>query len=334
MNNERIKDLGMRERSSKSLTFRHISHAVEKSLDYIDGRRKGKYKSLKTGFHKLDSALLNGIEWNKIFSVGAMSGSGKSVFLEQLKRNILKLNPGENINILSFEFEMPSYEQITRNFSGEVGMSTKELYSANSNLQDNVYDKLRGISEKFTKLPIYNVDSVGDVDEIVNTIKSFVDFRNLVETKEGVIITIDHALLTSMRQGEDERRMLAYLYRTIIGVKKWFEVQNIPCLFIILNQLNRNIETLQRKDNPDYQYPNRNDLFGSNDIFMGSDYVLVIHKPAILNLRVYGPHSSPVYNPKNPEQAMIYFHLIKQRSGEPKIMMMLDDFKNSRINEY
>jgi replicative DNA helicase len=331
----------MRERSIRSLTFSHISKSVERSLDYIDGRRKGKYKSLKTGFKKLDSALLDGIEWNKIFSIGAMSGSGKSVFLEQLKRNILKLNPDEKMNILSFEFEMPSYEQITRNLSGEVGMSTRDMYSANDVLSDEDFDKIKKSSYKFSTMPVYTVDSVGDVDEIVNTIMSFVKYKKLEETKEGLIVTIDHALLTSMRQGEDERKMLAYLYRTIIRMKKWFETNNIPVLFIILNQLNRNIETVQRKDNPDYHYPNRNDLFGSNDIFMGSDYVLIIHKPAILNLKSYGPpigkaypSGLPVYNPNDGNQAMIYFHLIKQRSGEPKIMMMLDAFKFSKINEY
>jgi KaiC/GvpD/RAD55 family RecA-like ATPase len=303
-------------------------------LDYIDGRRKGKYKSLKTGFKKLDKNLLDGIEWNKIFSIGAMSGSGKSVFLEQLKRNILKHNSETKMNVLSFEFEMPSYEQITRNLSGIIGKSTRKLYSAGEPLTDEEFEEVKQKSERFTKLPIYTVDSVGDVDEIINTILSFVKYKELAETKEGLIITIDHALLTSMRQGEDERKMLAYLYRTIIRMKKWFENQKIPVLFMILNQLNRNIEKIERKDNSEYHYPNRNDLFGSNDIFMSSDYVLIIHKPAILNLRTYGPENVPVFNPKNEKQPMIYFHLIKQRSGEPAIMSMLDSFKYSRIDEY
>ena len=73
---------------------------------------------------------------------------------------------------------------------------------------------------------------------------------------------------------------------------------------------------------------------------MGSDYVLIIHKPAILNLKHYGPPAGkwiqglPVYNPENSKQPMLYFHLIKQRSGEPQIMMMLESFKYSRIDEF
>ena len=315
--------------TSNSLTFTHISHAVNKSVDYIDGRRKGKYKSLKTGFKKLDRSLLNGIEWNKIFSVAAMSGSGKSVFLEQLKRNILNLNPEEKIKILSFEFEMPAYEQITRNISGKLGKSTQELYSGYSPMDDKTFEYVKNTAMGFAKLPIWTVDKVGSVEQVINTITQFIVHHNIHDTKEGLIVTLDHALLTSMKQGEDERKMLAHLYRSIVALKKRFDVAGIPCLFILLNQLNRNIEKIERKDNPDYHYPNRNDLFGSNDIFMGSDYVLVIHKPAILNFQKYGPAGYPVYNPQNSDQAMIYFHLIKQRSGEPKIMMMLDKYVKS-----
>jgi RecA/RadA recombinase len=38
---------------------------------------------LKTGFKKLDKALLDGIEWNRILTIAALSGGGKSITLEQ-----------------------------------------------------------------------------------------------------------------------------------------------------------------------------------------------------------------------------------------------------------
>ena len=245
----------------------------------------------------------------------------------------------EKFKILSFEFEMPSYEQITRNLSGRMKRSTSELYSKDTPIDDDTFSDIVNSAEEFKRAPVWTVDNVGTVDQVINTIEAFEN--NIVDEGDGLIVTIDHALLTSMKFGEDERKMLAHLYRSIVGLKKALIEKGIKCLFIILNQLNRGIETVERKNNPDYQYPNRNDLFGSNDIFMGSDYVLIIHKPAILGLDIYGPPKGnaypmglPVYNPKNPSQPMIYFHLIKQRSGNPRIMMMLDDFKNSRILEY
>ena len=325
-----------------SLTFRHISGAVNNSLEYIDGRRKGLIKSLKTSSPKLNWALLDGVEWNKIFSIGAMSGSGKSVFCEQLKQNFVDLNPKEKFKILSFEFEMPSYEQITRNISSKLSMSTAELYSGQGQkVDDATFDKIKGVAKKINRYPIYTVDDVGSVEQILDTVRAFAHKMELVKKKEGLVVTIDHALLTQMKQGEDERRTIAHLYRSLVGLKKKLINAGIRCLFIILNQLNRNIETLDRKGNRDYHYPNRTDLFGSNDIFMGSDYVLIIHKPAILKLEWYGtpkgdnwPNGLPVYNPHDPEQAMIYFHLIKHRAGKPRIMMMLDEFHNSKIVEY
>lgn len=41
---------------------KHIGVAVDDALNYIDGRRKGKIKSLKTSLPKLNKALLDGID--------------------------------------------------------------------------------------------------------------------------------------------------------------------------------------------------------------------------------------------------------------------------------
>jgi len=42
----------------------------------------------------------------------------------------------------------------------------------------------------------------------------------------------------------------------------------------------------------------------------------------------------PIQNPKDPAQAMIYFHLLKQRTGTPKVLMMVDRFQFSKIEEF
>jgi hypothetical protein len=42
-----------------------------------------------------------------------------------------------------------------------------------------------------------------------------------------------------------------------------------------------------------------------------------------------------VYNPNNPDEAMVYFHLIKNRFGQSNtILMMIDQFAYSRIVPY
>jgi replicative DNA helicase len=327
-------------KTSSSLTFNHISKSVNEALSYVDGRRKGQIKSLATGFEKLDKVLLNGIEWNRIFTIAAMSGSGKSVLCEQLKRNLIQLNPDSNIDILSFEFEMPAREQMLRNISGRTGRSVRNILSCDNAIDDKSFEIISNTAKAFNKYNIWSVETSGSIEQIENTIREFVKYREIHVKKNGLLITIDHVLLTLGKQGEDERKVISQLYRKIVQLKKQFIAAGIPVLFILLSQLNRNIETPERKLNPDLNYPNRTDLFGSSDIFMCSDYVLVIHKPAILNLNSYGPPKPnfpgglPIYSPKNEDQAMIYFHLLKQRAGEAKILSMLDNFKNSKIDEY
>lgn len=330
----------MTEQFSNSLEYKHINTAINDALKYIEGRKDGSIKSLKTGSEKINNSLLNGIEWYRIFTIAAMSGSGKSTYCEQLKRELIDLNPDQDFDILSFEFEMPSAEQVLRNISGKTKQSVSDLLSAREVIGDKQFIAAQVAANSMRKYPIFNVENTGTIDQIVSTIMGFAKSHELAKRKRGLIVTIDHVLLTKGKSGQDERQLVAALYRTMVDIKKIFKTMEIPIIIILLSQLNRNIETPERVLNSDLHYPTRNDLFGSSDIFMCSDYVLVIHKPALLGMNAYGKsvgewsRGLPIWNPKDNNQAMIYFHLLKQRTGIPKVLMMLDDFKNSSINEF
>lgn len=321
------------------MEFNHISRYNKQAVNYIIDRKEGRSKSLATGFSKLDNVLLDGIEWGRIFTVAAMSGSGKSVFLEQIKRQMIDLNPDQKIKILSFEFEMPSQEQVLRNLSGKLKIPVSRLLSAGEPLSNEMLLRVKKEAKALSKYPIYTVETPGTVEMIRQTMLNFIKYHREGGDDNCFIFTIDHVLLTLGKTGAAERQIIADLYRMTIGVKKEMSSVGIKVLFIYLSQLNRSIETPERVLNPDLHFPNRTDLFGSSDIFMCSDYVLVIHKPAILGLVSYGPKTEqfpkgiPVWNPKDRQQAMIYFHLLKQRTGEPKILSMLDNFKYSEIVE-
>ena len=72
--------------------------------------------------------------------------------------------------------------------------------------------------------------------------------------------------------------------------------------------------------------------------------MLVTHKPSLISGidHFYGPPRGtkwpkglPVWNPQNPDQAMVYWHLIKNRFGNPNVIIpMLDEFEYSRLAEY
>lgn len=305
-------------------------------MNYIHGRRRGTITSMKTSIRKLDSAFLKGIEWNNIMTIGGLSGCGKSLLLEQLKRGFVDANPDQKFHILSFELEMLAITQVTRNISGKLNKSMQELYSAaNTDLTDKDLDNIRTELDKMTNYPIYYIDDAVTVKAFEKHIYDFAEDMKLDETGEGLIITLDHSLLVekSVDQKSDKDVIDAF-YKRLIAIKRDFYSRGMKIIFIVAAQLNRNLESSERITKQNLQYPTKNDFFGASSTFYSSDYVIIQHKPAVIEGigQTYGPGNLPVFHPKY-EKPMIYLHILKNRVGKLKILTMLDNFENSEILE-
>ena len=99
------------------------------------------------------------------------SGAGKSMIAQQLKHSFIDHNPDQKFEILSFEFEMLTSDQIARAFSAKLDKSTQELYSgAEKELTDEDIEVLSYETKKFSNLPIYYVDEGGSVEHVIDTI--------------------------------------------------------------------------------------------------------------------------------------------------------------------
>jgi replicative DNA helicase len=96
---------------------------------------------------------------------------------------------------------------------------------------------------------------------------------------------------------------------------------------IQLSQMNRNIEDKERILNPSLQFPMRSDIMASDTIFQASDYIIVLHRPEILGITAYGPGNWPVKN-------LVYAHVIKNREGEPKILVFENNLKYNTLDEH
>jgi len=324
---------------SSKLQYRHISHAAKKTIDYIEGRRYGRYRSLKVSHEKLNRITLNGFEWNKIVTLAGLSGSGKSMIAEQWKRDFVDCNPDEDFVILSFEFEMLSTDQIARTISGKMEISTRKLFGAEDPLEEEEMKQVKEIADSVGRYPIFYVDNMGTVDDIRETILQFAEEQRIKESNKGLIVTLDHVLLTRGKQGESERSTLQSLYEMCIEIKKQFDHDDMKILFILLSQLNRDIEDKERILNPKLHFPQRSDLFGASAIFFSSDYVIVTHNPSTLGITSYGvgekfPAGLPAKHPRDPSKSMIYWHVLKSRGGLPSVLMMVEDFAHSRVLDY
>ena len=304
------------------LSFIHISQAADDIIKYIKNRHLGTTKSLKTRWDKFNNTCMGGIEPNAIYTFAGISGSGKSSFLNSLETDLFTCNPLEDFVVLSFNFEMLSSRQVGRKISNKLNKTTQQLYSGLSqeSLSDEELTNIEVEANKFKKLPIYYVDLPGTVDEIRETILEFskLDF---VKNK-WLIIFLDHTLLTKGRQGEKEREILANLQYMFMEIKK-FDRNTI----VQLSQLNRDIESTERLNNPSMHFPTRKDIFGGESVFQASDYVVVLHRPELLLLKTYGPAGWLVAN-------LVYMHFLKNREGDLKVLTFTNNLKYNRIEEY
>lgn len=316
------------------LDYKHISDSADKFLKETDDRRKGLVTSVRTGIKALDNHLMDGIFWNRIFSVIGMSGSGKSVLAEMLKHGIIESNT-QDIDVLSFELEMLASDQIARKVSSSTKMDFKEIYSIKKKMTDEEYKKVNLAVDKLKHKPIFYVDEAASAKDIRDTVVDFAKHRKLKENDRGLIVTVDHILLTKGNMNSEERNKIVDLYDQLIAIKKMFDHNGMKIILIPVGQLNRKITSVERITNPKLHYPQEGDIFGSTAVFNGSDIVMITHKPSkIEGLGRYGPNSYPLYNPSKPDQAMIYWHIIKYRFNTEAIIPMLDNFANSEILEY
>lgn len=307
------------EQSYYNLPIRPISKVADEALNYITARKDHNIISLATRWKKLNKCCMGGIEPNTVYTIAGISGSGKSSIANLIQTDLIDLNSNMDVVILTFSLEMVGFRQIGRTLSNKLRKTTSDLYSSNKNLDDDTYQKVVNVSNQLKNYPIYFVDSPGTPEQVRQTILNF--YKNNIENKNKYFIIIyDHALLTK-RVGTSIET-LSELQEVFIEIKK------LPLTTIIqLSQLNRNIESPERINNPLAHYPMRSDLSSSDSIFQASDYVLVIHRPEILNIHEYGPDRLPTSD-------KVYIHILKNRdAGKPCILEFENDLMYNNIIE-
>lgn len=296
-----------------------IRVVAQEAINYIEGRRDRNIVSLKTRWGKFNKQCMGGIEPNTVYTVAGISGSGKSSFANLIQTDIIDLNPNEDVIVLTFSLEMVGFRQIGRTLSNKLRRTTSTLYSAETSLDDDTFRKVITVSNQLKEYPIYFVDNPGTPMQVEQIIRNFYE-KYVKGTNKHFIIIYDHALLT--KQVGSVIETISELERVFIQIKK------LPFTSVIqIAQMNRNIEASERINNPSGHYPMRSDLSSSDAIFQASDYVLVLHRPEILNIQEYGPNRLPTKN-------KVYIHMLKNRdAGKPCILEFENDLMYNNLIE-
>lgn len=298
---------------------RPMSVVAQEAINYIAGRREHNIVSLKTRWEKFNKQCMGGIEPNTVYTIAGISGTGKSSLVNCLVTDIIDLNPTEDIVVLNFSLEMVGFRQVGRTLSNKLRKTTSTLYSSETDLDDETFRKVIAVSNRLKEYPIYFVDNPGTPMQVEQTIKDFYN-QYVKNTGKHFVIVYDHTLLT--KQVGSVIETTSELERVFIQAKKY------PFTSVIqIAQMNRNIESSERINNPLSHYPMRSDLSSSDAMFQASDYVLVMHRPEILNIQEYGVNRLPTNN-------KVYMHILKNRdAGKPCILEFENDLMYNNLIE-
>ena len=304
--------------------------AFIESLSYLQGRQNGTITSIKTPWSKFNDATTAGIEWHSTTVIGARPSTGKTLIKSILVNAAFKLNPLMNFRVLEFQFEMLGKNSAIRDFSSHIAQSYKYLCSADGKLSNEHFEMCKAYAKERLKYPIDIVEDATTVTEFKEIIEEYMITHSILD-KDGkrvyknTIITVDHSLLFDNQPYGDDMSMLKALGKTVTALKKKY-----PIAFIILSQLNRNIDNPDR--NEEGQYGNfilPSDIFGSDALLQHADTLIGLNLPGKQKLNYYGKERYII----NQDPEILAMHFLKCRNGEVGIGFFKTRYKHMALDE-
>lgn len=293
---------------------------IEEAFNEIKEYQTGKKRPVVFSKEFLNTNLLGGLFPGNIITIAGISGGGKSYLLQSMERDIFdrELNPRcDNYILLRNNYEMSVRQLLLREIKSFTKKPIAEILR--EEFIEEEMDTVDGVINKESNPNIKYFENAQDPETWFSVMCSFCESH---KDKEMIIITLDHVALvkdgkTGKKSGIDNTLEYANQLRHIY--------KNVS--FIILSQLNRNIE--DRTENPKTAPPKRSDLYASDTLYHISDAVIVVHQPSKLGIEEYmavGRDQYVMYNQfkKAPDKktstfvtrGLIFYHWIKLREME------------------
>ena len=299
--------------------FIHISDAYDKALEYAIKRRSGEVKSIKTPWDSFNRATMDGIEWNTLTVIAGRPASGKTLISSLITREAFKLNPDQDFCVLDFQFEMLSRTIAMREISGSINVPTRRMNSVGIKMTDEDLESAKKYCDANKDREIYTYEHALSVDGLEKKIYDFVEFK-----KKPTLITIDHSLLINKSASEKDRIDTLHNLSSMLSKTR----KKLPVSIILLSQLNREIETVERmKPGSQGNYVKTSDVFGADSLLQNADTLVGINRPATLGIRLYGPRKRVM------EPDTIAVHFLKERSGSTNMTFFKADFPKMKMYE-
>jgi len=287
--------------------------------EILEKIRSGEIKPLRTSLTKFNNATFDGMIAGHIWGIVGMSGAGKTRIMSQLIDEFINLpiNRSEAVEVLNFNYEMQARRLVLLDIARELGKTTREIYGLGDveRLSDEEFDNLMSRMAIDHNVKVYFVDDPGNSTVMRETIDEFMSTRRNSRT----VLTLDHTALTPFG-GLSEKDGIQDIMKMFNQSKKVYPNSS----YIILSQMNRDIESKERILDPQLHYPKKGDIYGSDALYQFSDMIVVIHRPEILMIENYGP------NGVNTE-GKVFLHFIKARDGDREIAILENSLSTGKL---
>ncbi len=306
--------------------WKHYSDVMNEGLIYIHNRATGHSKSLKTQWKQFNNIGLNGVEWNSLYVIGARPGVGKTLIASSLTRELHNLNPDQDFATLHFQFEMLGRNMALREFSSANNMNIRYLQSAKDDgmppLSKTDFDKLKAYAHANKSRQEFIIDKSLTVNEMQSALYQF--YKKI---GKPFVVTLDHTLLVKQSGSEKSKQETLNNLAIMLAEMK----NKLPVMFIILTQLNREIDDAERqRPGQAGNYPTEKDVFGSDALLQCADVMLAYNRPAKYNISDYGPHHFMI-TPS--DKYLLAMHVLKNRYGEVGIQWYRANYAQMLVEE-
>jgi hypothetical protein len=284
---------------------------VKETKQFLEDERQGQ-TGLLCRWNKVNRTI--GKSWKSgSYVIAGLSGSGKSYILRLLLNDFSSINPitikdkhgndftitphnkdykyKENTKFIHFGYEMkPANEQI-RALGDYINKSYSTLVQ--SEYDDTTKDYNILSTKEIAKIE-YLLDNLIAKQNLwyIRTPLTIVGFKVLMirlhkqYPNTRFVVTYDHALLTRKDPDAYGNQMLAMAEALGNAANRLAEQYNDT--YIILNQMNTDIQTVARTSMPAKHYPGTNDGYGGNALYFAVDNYIYITRPNSYNITEYG----------------------------------------------
>lgn len=323
--------------SRKTLGTVTQEDAFERTKDYILRKQNGEIPSLRTRYPVANELLFDGIEWQWLVTVAALPSVGKTFLISKIIEDAISFDP--TIDILYLNYEMSADRLLQRDIAARAGVTVKQLLGIGNNALSKP-QALAAITDYYKAMPkqrVLYVPQRGTPREIKEFIHQYIE-NNIKPNKRKLVVALDHSLLAVV---SDTKNGLIDLNNALVEVKNSYKY----VIVLVAQQMNREIKNKENRRDPDknlfLHYPQESDIFGSDAPLQSSDVMVMLHCPAKLGLKKYGPDKWDVKNGRG--DLYIYAHWKKIRDDNNFYWvtrfwneggnLLEDDWKSSELGD-